>query len=78
MPSKLGIKRKVEVALLPARPKKTWMRKQSSETAYLVALCTSDFQMANKATQFTGQDRAHLELIYQISTYAGENICIDE
>ena len=59
-PSKLRIKKKVEVALLPARPKKTWMERQSSETAYLVDLCTSDFQMANEITQFTWQDQAHL------------------
>src|SRR5580700_5531905 len=39
-PSKLRIKKKVEVALLPARLKKTWMERQSSETAYLVDLYT--------------------------------------
>ena len=60
MPSKLRIKRKVEMALLPARPKKTSMERQSSETANLVDLCTSDFQMANEMTQFTWQDQAHL------------------
>jgi hypothetical protein len=59
-PSKLRIKKKVEVALLPARLKKTWMERQSSETAYLVDLYTSDFQMANEITQFTWQDQAHL------------------
>jgi hypothetical protein len=48
------------VALLPARPKKAWMERQSIETAYLVDLCTSDFQMTNEVTQFTWQDHAHL------------------
>ena len=57
-PSKLRIKKKLEVALLPARPKKTWMERQSSETVYLVDLCKSDFQMANEVTQFTWQDQA--------------------
>jgi len=59
-PSKLRIKKKVKVALLPTRPKKTWMERQSTETAYLVDLCASDFQMANEVTQFTWQDQAHL------------------
>jgi hypothetical protein len=65
MPSKLRMKKKkkkVEVALLPGRPKKTWMERQSTETAYLVDLCISDFRMANGVTQFTWQDQAHLGL----------------
>jgi hypothetical protein len=61
-PSKLRMKKKVEVALLPGRPKKTWMERQSTETAYLVDLCISDFRMANGVTQFTWQDQAHLGL----------------